>query len=122
MNFLSRWMHSDTDTSKSDAQADSSIEPAEASRRQSSGALLVDVREPDEWQVGHAPGATHIPLGQLRAGRADLPRDREVLLICRSGGRSQQAQQVLRAAGHRRAVNVAGGMIAWGRAGLPVVS
>lgn len=121
MDFLARLFHAKDEAASPNAQADS-IEPPEAGRRQTDGALLVDVREPDEWREGHAPGATHIPLGQLRAQLAAIPRDREVLLICRSGNRSQQAQRLLRSAGYPRAVNVAGGMIAWGRAGQPIVS
>ena len=95
------------------------IDVQEAHRRQTAGALLLDVREDDEWAAGHADGARHLPLGQIGASEQDLPRDREVLLICRSGRRSAQAAQLLRNAGHS-AVNVAGGMQAWTQAGLPV--
>ena len=94
----------------------------EARRRQAAGALLVDVREADEWAAGHAAGARHIPLGQLLARQVDLPRDREILLICRSGRRSTQAVDVLKKAGHPRPTNVQGGMLAWQRAGLPTRS
>jgi rhodanese-related sulfurtransferase len=94
------------------------IDVQEARRRQTAGAVLIDVREDDEWAAGHADGARHVPLGQIGASEQDLPRDREVLLICRSGRRSAQAAQVLLKAGHS-AVNVAGGMQAWTQAGLP---
>ncbi len=63
--------------------------------------------------------ARHVPLGQIGASEQDLPRDREILLICRSGRRSAQAAQLLLEAGHS-AINVAGGMQAWTRAGLRV--
>lgn len=96
------------------------IDVSEAWRRKQAGALLVDVREPDEWRSGHAPGATHIPLGALPTRIGELPRDRDVLLVCRSGNRSATAQQVLRGQGYDRAVSVTGGMSAWARAGLPV--
>jgi rhodanese-related sulfurtransferase len=103
------------------ADPTSDVDVSEAKRRQTAdGALLIDVREPDEWQSGHAPGARLIPLGSLPTRLADLPRDTEVLLICRSGNRSGQAQRRLRALGYSNAFNVAGGMIAWERAGLPV--
>ena len=95
------------------------VDAHEALRRQVAGALLVDVREPDEWAAGHANGARHIPLGELAAREHELPRDREILLICRSGRRSAQAVGVLIQAGHPSATNVAGGMQAWARAGLP---
>jgi rhodanese-related sulfurtransferase len=83
------------------------------------GAVLLDVREPQEWQAGHAPQAVHIPLGEL-AGRADeLPTDAAIMVICRSGNRSAHATRMLAARGE--AANVAGGMAAWERSGLPVV-
>jgi rhodanese-related sulfurtransferase len=63
----------------------------EARQRQAAGALLVDVREPDEWQQGHAAGAQHLRLGHLAARLASLPRHSEVLFICRSGNRSARA-------------------------------
>jgi rhodanese-related sulfurtransferase len=96
------------------------IAPAEARRRQQAGALLVDVREPDEWRTGHAPDATLIPMGQVPARLAELPADREILLICRSGNRSGQVQRFLLARGYQRVANVAGGMGDWARAGLPL--
>jgi rhodanese-related sulfurtransferase len=91
--------------------------PAEAHRRPE-GTVLLDVREADEWAAGHAPGATHLPLGELHVDR--LPPGATVLCICRSGGRSGRAASALRSAGIE-AVNVAGGMAAWAAAGLPVV-
>ena len=96
------------------------VDPGEAQRRQQTGALLVDVREPDEWASGHAAGAVHIPLGQLPKRLHELPTDREVLFICRSGRRSSSAANTAVAAGLGRVTNVRGGTIAWARAGLPV--
>ena len=93
------------------------IDPVEASRRVRHGAVLLDVREPDEWTAGHAPAALHLPLGQLAPGRADLPRDRPVVVVCRVGARSARAVQALRAWGYD-ATNLAGGMQAWAAAGL----
>jgi rhodanese-related sulfurtransferase len=82
---------------------------------------LLDVREDDEWAAGHAPGARHIPLGQLGARAAEVPQDEVVYVICRSGGRSAKAAQALAGAGWR-AVNVAGGMQDWAAAGRPMVT
>lgn len=96
------------------------VEPGEARRRQQAGAILIDVREPEEWAAGHAPGARHMPLGQLAQRLRSLPRDRELLFICRSGNRSSRAVQLAVEAGRTRAVNVGGGLLAWARAGLPV--
>lgn len=82
--------------------------------------LLVDVREPDEWQEGHVPGAVLIPLGQLGNRLAELDQTRPIALICRSGNRSGSATAELLRAGYANVVNVQGGMIAWARAGLPI--
>ena len=57
------------------------VTPAEAQAAMERGAVLVDVREPHEWQNGHAPKARHIPLGELSARAGDLPRNREVLSL-----------------------------------------
>ncbi|WP_097869318.1 rhodanese-like domain-containing protein [Streptomyces sp. rh34] len=85
-------------------------------------AVLLDVREKPEWRTGHAPGAVHAPLTALAAGAA-LPaaaRERPLVVICRSGHRSQQAVKLLAERG-AEAVDVKGGMIAWAAAGLPVI-
>ncbi|MCX2727854.1 rhodanese-like domain-containing protein [Thermomicrobium sp. 4228-Ro] len=96
------------------------ISPAEAQERQQRGALVIDVREPDEWRTGHIPGARLIPLGELPRRLAELDRHQEIVLVCRSGNRSAQATLWLQRAGFSRVANLAGGMIAWVRAGLPV--
>ena len=81
---------------------------------------LIDVREPDEWKSGHIAGAVHIPLGRLQASIASIDAGRRVAVICRSGVRSRGAARMLR--GHTiDAASVSGGMLAWVRAGLPVV-
>lgn len=84
-------------------------------------AVLLDVREPDEWVAGHAPRAVHVPLGQLAGRLGELPQDGDVHVVCRSGGRSAQATRALNQAGYS-AVNVAGGMNAWAAAGKPMES
>jgi rhodanese-related sulfurtransferase len=85
-------------------------------------AFLLDVREPDEWTAGHAPGAVHVPLGQLTERYADeLPADQPIIAICRVGGRSQRAAVTLRNAGYDVS-NLVGGMQAWHEAGKPVVT
>ncbi|MFC3999888.1 rhodanese-like domain-containing protein [Nocardiopsis sediminis] len=83
--------------------------------------FLLDVREADEWQAGHAPHAVHIPLGQLAQRAAEVPRDRQVYVVCRVGGRSAQAVAALNDAGWR-AANVAGGMQAWALSGGEMTS
>ncbi|HXW46035.1 MAG TPA: rhodanese-like domain-containing protein, partial [Streptosporangiaceae bacterium] len=84
-------------------------------------AWLLDVREDDEWAAGHAPGARHIPLGELSARAAEVPQDEVVYVVCRSGSRSSRAAQALSGAGWQ-AVNVAGGMQDWAAAGRPMVT
>ena len=85
------------------------------------GAVLLDVREPHEWQAGHAPKARHIPLAQLPQRARELPANKPIVTVCRSGNRSARAAAILAHAG-RDASNLAGGMHAWARAGLPVVA
>jgi len=97
-----------------------SIEPAAAAERANGGgALVVDVREQDEWNAGHIPGAIHIPLGEL-AGRADeLPIDQPIIAACRSGARSAKATKLLNERG-LDTTNLEGGTKAWHSAGLPL--
>ncbi|WP_329600382.1 rhodanese-like domain-containing protein [Streptomyces pseudovenezuelae] len=97
------------------------ITAEQAHERTGAGAVLLDVREREEWEAGHAPGAVHAPLSELRSG-GRLPRaaeSRPVIAICRSGKRSRAAAELLTARG-ADAVDVLGGMEAWTRARLPV--
>lgn len=84
-------------------------------------ATLLDVREQDEWDAGHAPEALHIPMGELSARLDDLPADNPVYVICRSGGRSARVTAFLNANGWD-ATNVDGGMQSWESTGRTVVS
>jgi rhodanese-related sulfurtransferase len=83
--------------------------------------VLVDVREPDEWRLGHAPEARLIPMGQVSAHLDELQQARQVVAVCRSGGRSAVVTVMLRAVGVD-ARNIEGGMRAWKAASLPVVA
>ena len=85
------------------------------------GVFLVDVREDDEWTAGHAPDALHLRLGDLGTRAQELPRDKELYLICRGGARSAYAAQVLASQGWQT-INVADGMTGWAVAGRPMVS
>jgi rhodanese-related sulfurtransferase len=79
--------------------------------------VVIDVREADEYAVGRIPGSTWIPLGEL-AGRTDeVPTDKPVVMVCRSGNRSAQAVQILQKAGFTNIHNMTGGMNAWTAAG-----
>jgi rhodanese-related sulfurtransferase len=95
---------------------------AEASALRDGGALILDVREPDEWVAGHIPDATLIPLGELAGRVAEVPTDRQVVVVCRSGNRSASGRDILLAAGHPGVTSMAGGMNDWAAAGYPTVT
>ncbi|MEV4311394.1 rhodanese-like domain-containing protein [Actinocrispum sp. NPDC049592] len=85
------------------------------------GVTLLDVRELDEWQAGHAPEALHIPMSELAGRLEELPSDKDVYVVCRSGGRSARVTQYLNGNGWD-AVNIDGGMQSWAAQGKPMVS
>jgi rhodanese-related sulfurtransferase len=97
------------------------IDIAEAARRHAAGTPVIDVREPDEYVDGHVPGAPLIPLATVPDRVAEVPATGEVLIICKSGGRSKRAAEFLREQGVD-AVNIAGGTSAWIDAGHRVVT
>ncbi len=97
------------------------IDIAETARRVEAGTPIIDVREPDEYAEGHVPGAPLIALGTVPDRVDEVPADGEVLIICKSGGRSRQAAEFLIGQGVQ-AVNVAGGTMAWIEAGHPVAT
>jgi rhodanese-related sulfurtransferase len=84
--------------------------------------LLLDVRESDEWQAGHAAGAVHVPMMTVPARLEEIPRDRDVVVVCRVGARSAQVVGYLLAQGWDRVRNLDGGMVAWVQAGHAMVS
>jgi rhodanese-related sulfurtransferase len=88
------------------------------------GALLIDVREPDEYAAEHAPNALLIPLEQVSARMQEIAayKDKPVVVMCHSGRRSAQAAQQLQDAGFSQVSSVAGGIVAWKKAGLEVVA
>ncbi|HYR27174.1 MAG TPA: molybdopterin-synthase adenylyltransferase MoeB [Thermoanaerobaculia bacterium] len=93
------------------------ITPSEVAEKMKNGeeVVLVDVREPYEWEAGHVSEAKHIPLSQVPGRLDDIPRDRDVVMICRSGGRSERARQYLAQEGYTRVKNMVGGMQRWAR-------
>lgn len=88
--------------------------------RQRDDVVLIDVREQWEYDEAHIPGVTLVPLGELANRVNEIPRDKTVVLTCRSGNRSGQALQFLQQQGFNQVHNMAGGILAWQRAGLPV--
>jgi rhodanese-related sulfurtransferase len=83
--------------------------------------LVVDVREPSEFESGHINGAVLVPLGSVEKGLPGVDKDREIVLVCRSGRRSGKAQEILAAQGYTKLQNMEGGMLAWEKLGYPVV-
>jgi rhodanese-related sulfurtransferase len=81
--------------------------------------FLVDVRQPEEYREGHIQGAKLIPLGQLPQRLKELPKNHEIICVCRSGSRSNSAAKQLINAGYR-ASNLKGGMLGWTRSGFPI--
>jgi rhodanese-related sulfurtransferase len=82
-------------------------------------AVLVDVREPHEWDAGRIPGARHVQLEHLASQADTIPRDKQVIFQCRLGVRSAMATKAFRASGYD-ALSMAGGIQAWHDAGLPL--
>jgi rhodanese-related sulfurtransferase len=85
-------------------------------------AYLLDVREPDEWAAGHAPDAHHMPMMEVPARLTEVPTDVDVVVVCRSGGRSGQVVSYLVGNGWDNVRNLDGGMKSWAAAGRDVVS
>jgi len=97
----------------------SQISVDQAAQMNEQGAFMLDVREPDEWQDFHIPGATLIPLGDLPGRLSEVPTDREIVVVCRSGNRSQEGRDILLEAGFTNVSSMAGGMNKWRSQGLP---
>lgn len=83
------------------------------SMARSGQALIIDVREASEYRAGHIPRAKHISLGQLVHRLREVPKDKTVVVVCRSGSRSSRAAELLTEAGYRNVYNMSGGMQSW---------
>jgi rhodanese-related sulfurtransferase len=90
-----------------------SVEELKAMQERGESPLLLDVREPQEYAVSDLAGSMKVPLGTIPNSLAKIPKDRDVVVYCRSGARSAQAVQFLRKMGFERAVNLEGGVNAW---------
>ncbi|MGQ9489832.1 MAG: rhodanese-like domain-containing protein [Anaerolineae bacterium] len=82
--------------------------------------VLFDVREPYEYQAGHIPGVKLIPMNDVPVRINEIPRDKTVILTCRSGNRSGQVAEFLRKQGFTNVHNMRGGILAWQQAGYPI--
>jgi len=96
------------------------VDVARAYEMHTQGALLLDVRTQDEWAEGHIAGSLLIPLDDLPDRLNELPRDEDIVVVCRSGNRSKEGTAILRDAGFDRLTCMTGGIQAWVAAGYPV--
>jgi len=96
------------------------VSVAQAFQLREDGAFVLDVRTSAEWEESHVPGATLIPLDELESRLSEIPVDREVVVMCRSGNRSATGRDILRKAGFAQVTSMAGGIQQWGAAGYPL--
>lgn len=96
------------------------ISIAQAYEKYEDGVFLLDVRTQEEWNEYHAPDTTLIPLDELPQRLGELPKDQEIVVVCRSGNRSQAGRDILLDAGFEKVTSMAGGLSAWRTAGYPV--
>jgi phage shock protein E len=93
----------------------------ERQARSDAALFVLDVRTPEEFAAGHVPGAVNVPHDQLASRLAEVPRDKDVVVYCRTGRRSQIATDLLAANGFKRVAHLQGDMVAWQEQGRPVV-
>lgn len=96
------------------------ISAAEAYGMYQNGAYVLDVRTQEEWNEYHAPNTTLIPLDQLPARLNEVPRDRQIVVVCRSGNRSQQGRDILLNVGFTQVTSMRGGLNEWRASGYPI--
>ncbi len=98
----------------------STVSVNEAYQMVQDGALVLDVRTVEEWNEFHVTNSMFIPLDQLPARLNEVPRDRQIVVVCRSGNRSQQGRDILRNAGFEQVTSMTGGLNEWRASGFPV--
>lgn len=102
------------------ASLPTAISVEDAYTKYQNGAFVLDVRTQEEWNEYHAPNTTLIPLDQLQARLSEVPQDKEVVVVCRSGNRSQQGRDILLAAGYKQVTSMTGGLNEWRSKGYPI--
>lgn len=95
------------------------VDVARAYAMYKDGAIMLDVRTPAEYEVQHIPGSRLIPLDDLSGRMGELPKDEDIVVVCRSGNRSREGTTILRDAGFQRVTCMTGGLQAWSAAGYP---
>jgi rhodanese-related sulfurtransferase len=98
------------------------VSVAEAASLRDAGAFILDVRQPEEWNESHIPGATLIPLPELETRVNEVPKGQKIVVVCRSGNRSAQGRDILLSAGFTEVTSMAGGINQWKAAGLATQS
>ena len=98
----------------------SEISVEEAVTLRDDGAFILDVRQPEEWDDFHIPGSTLIPLGELPSRLSEVPEDQEIVVVCRSGNRSQSGRDILTDAGFTQVTSMRGGVSEWRDMGFPI--
>lgn len=96
------------------------ISASEAYKLYQNGVFVLDVRTQEEWNEYHAPNTTLIPLDQLASRLSEVPRDRQIVVVCRSGNRSQQGRDILLNAGFTQVTSMSGGLTEWRANGYPI--
>lgn len=108
--------------SQASETAPSEISVSEAAEKYEAGVFLLDVRTQEEWNEVHIPNTTLIPLDELKTRLNELPRGVEIVVVCRSGNRSQEGRDILREAGFEPVSSMAGGIREWNNQGYPTAS
>lgn len=109
-----------TSNNSSTSSLPAQISVSEAYEKYKQGAFFIDVRTQEEWNDFHAPNTSLVPLDQLASRLNDLPRDREIVVVCRSGNRSQEGRDILLNAGFTQVTSMTGGLNDWRASGYPI--
>jgi rhodanese-related sulfurtransferase len=120
VGVFAAWMTSRGPAATANYPLEISVEEAVAKR--DAGAFILDVRQPEEWNEFHVPDSTLISLSELPSRVDELPKDQEIVVVCRSGNRSAQGRDILLDAGFDQVTSMAGGLTQWRAAGYPTVS
>ncbi|MHC1782550.1 MAG: rhodanese-like domain-containing protein [Anaerolineaceae bacterium] len=98
------------------------VSVAQAGELRDQGAFVLDVRTQEEWNQFHIPDSTLVPLDQLQSRLSEVPKDKDVVVVCRSGNRSASGRDLLLQAGYPNVTSMSGGVTQWQAKGLPTVT
>jgi len=106
-------------SSTSTTEIETTVSVDEAYQMYQDGVYFLDVRQPEEWNDFHAPNSTLIPLDQLPNRLSEVPNDQPIVVVCRSGNRSQAGRDILLEAGFSEVTSMSGGLTEWVASGYP---